>query len=44
LYEGIVAKRSDQPYPMQLRGPEVRTPYWMKHRFDQKIATQTNRL
>lgn len=34
LYEGIVAKRSDKPYPIQLRGPEVRTPYWMKHRFD----------
>jgi hypothetical protein len=34
LYEGIVAKRSDKPYPIQLRGPEVRTPFWMKHRFD----------
>jgi ATP-dependent DNA ligase len=39
LYEGIVAKRSDKPYPIQLRGPEVRTPYWIKHRFDQQIAT-----
>jgi ATP-dependent DNA ligase len=34
LYEGVVAKRNDKPYPIQLRGPEVRTPYWMKHRFD----------
>jgi hypothetical protein len=35
LYEGLVAKRRDKPYPMQLRGPEVRTPWMIKHRFDQ---------
>ena len=35
LYEGLVAKRRDKPYPLQLRSPDVRTPWWIKHRFDQ---------
>jgi hypothetical protein len=35
LYEGLVAKRRDKPYPIQLRSPNVKTPWWIKHRFDQ---------
>jgi len=35
IYEGLVAKRTDKPYPVQLRSPETETPWMMKHRFDQ---------
>ncbi len=35
FYEGVVAKRLDKPYPLQLRSPSTETPWMMKHRFDQ---------
>jgi hypothetical protein len=35
LYEGLVAKRIDKPYPLQLRSPRTETPWMVKHRFDQ---------
>lgn len=35
LYEGLVAKRTDKPYPIQLLSPDKTTPWMMKHRFDQ---------
>jgi len=35
FYEGLVAKRIDKPYPLQLRKPKEPTPWMMKHRFDQ---------
>jgi hypothetical protein len=35
FYEGIVAKRTDKPYPVQLLSPEKETPWMIKHRFDQ---------
>ena len=34
FYEGVVAKRIDKPYPLQLRKPKEPTPWMMKHRFD----------
>ena len=33
FYEGIVMKRADSIYPMQLRSSDQATPYWMKHRW-----------
>lgn len=33
FYEGVVMKRIDSTYPMQLRSPDLETPSWMKHRF-----------
>lgn len=34
VFEGVVCKRVDSTYPIQLRSPEARFPYWIKHRFD----------
>jgi ATP-dependent DNA ligase len=36
FYEGIVMKREDSVYPIQLRSAEYETPYWMKHRWPTK--------
>ena len=33
FYEGVVAKRADKPYPIQLLSPEREFPFWMKHRW-----------
>jgi hypothetical protein len=33
FYEGLVAKRNDSLYPLQLNSPDQTTPTWMKHRF-----------
>ena len=33
FFEGLVAKRTDSPYPIQLRSPDVEFPFWMKHRW-----------
>ncbi|HVY68921.1 MAG TPA: hypothetical protein VHH73_03290 [Verrucomicrobiae bacterium] len=33
FYEGLVAKRADSPYPVQLHSPEFEFPFWMKHRW-----------
>ena len=33
FYEGVVAKRNDSLYPIQLNNPDQATPTWMKHRF-----------
>jgi len=33
FYEGLVAKRLNSGYPVQLRSPTVETHLWMKHRF-----------
>jgi ATP-dependent DNA ligase len=33
FYEGVVAKRNDSFYPIQLRSPETETTDWIKHRF-----------
>ena len=33
FYEGVVAKRCDSIYPMQLRSPDIETPWWVKHRW-----------
>ena len=33
FYEGVVAKRTDKPYPIQNRDPKCECPFWMKHRF-----------
>lgn len=33
FYEGLVAKRADSPYPIQLRNPKAETPTWAKHRW-----------
>jgi hypothetical protein len=35
FYEGIVCKRTDKPYPIQLLSPNKETPWMIKHRFDQ---------
>lgn len=32
-FEGLVARRADQPYPVNTRDPEATTPWWVKHRF-----------
>jgi len=33
LFEGVVAKRADSIYPMQLRSPDEHFAFWMKHRW-----------
>ncbi len=33
LYEGLVAKRADAPYPVQLRSASEETTHWVKHRW-----------
>ena len=33
FYEGLVAKKADQPYPIQLLSPEREFPFWVKHRW-----------
>jgi hypothetical protein len=33
FYEGMVAKRADSIYPIQLRSPDLKFPYWIKHRW-----------
>jgi len=33
FYEGIVMKRVDAVYPVQLRSPHAETPAWVKHRW-----------
>lgn len=33
FYEGLVAKRADAPYPMQLRSADEVTTVWIKHRW-----------
>lgn len=33
FYEGLVAKRANSIYPVQLRGPKEKYPFWMKHRW-----------
>jgi ATP-dependent DNA ligase len=33
FYEGVVAKRNDSIYPLQLNNPDQETGTWMKHRF-----------
>ena len=33
FYEGVVAKRADSLYPIQLRSPSLEFPFWMKHRW-----------
>jgi hypothetical protein len=33
FYEGLVAKRADSLYPLQLNSPDQTTSGWMKHRF-----------
>ena len=33
FYEGVVAKQSDAPYPIQLRSPDIETVSWIKHRW-----------
>jgi hypothetical protein len=32
-YEGLVAKRADSIYPIQLRSAEAEFPFWVKHRW-----------
>lgn len=33
FYEGLVTKRNDSTYPIQLRSPDESFPFWMKHRW-----------
>jgi hypothetical protein len=33
VFEGLVAKRLDSQYPVQLRSPAAEFPFWMKHRW-----------
>jgi len=33
FYEGLVAKRTTDPYPVQLRSPEEEFVGWVKHRW-----------
>lgn len=33
FYEGLVAKRADSRYPIQLRSPSEEFPFWVKHRW-----------
>jgi hypothetical protein len=33
FYEGLVAKRADSLYPLQLRSPDFEFPFWTKHRW-----------
>jgi hypothetical protein len=34
LFEGVVAKRMDSRYPVQLRSAEEKFPFWVKHRWE----------
>jgi len=34
VFEGLVAKRLDSPYPRQLRSPNQESPCWVKHRWE----------
>jgi ATP-dependent DNA ligase len=34
LYEGLVAKRTNSPYPIQQRSPSEESTFWVKHRWD----------
>lgn len=34
LFEGLVAKRADSLYPIQLRSPGTEFPLWVKHRWE----------
>jgi hypothetical protein len=34
LYEGLVAKRTNSPYPVQQRSSSEETAFWVKHRWD----------
>lgn len=34
VFEGFVAKRTDSPYPRQLRSPNQESPHWVKHRWE----------
>lgn len=34
VFEGFVAKRTDSPYPRQLRSPNQECPHWIKHRWE----------
>lgn len=34
FYEGVVAKKLESKYPMQLSNPEQKFPQWIKHRWD----------
>lgn len=33
FYEGLVAKRADSVYPIQLRSPDAECPFWIKYRW-----------
>jgi hypothetical protein len=33
FYEGLVAYKLSEPYPVQLFSPLEKTRHWMKHRF-----------
>ncbi len=33
FFEGVLAKRADSLYPIQLRSPDREFPFWMKHRW-----------
>ena len=33
FFEGYVAKKVDSKYPIQLRSPNEKFGYWIKHRF-----------
>jgi len=33
FFEGLVAKKADSKYPLQLRSPDEKYAYWIKHRF-----------
>jgi len=33
FYEGVVMKKGSSPYPVQLRDPDIKTAYWVKHRW-----------
>jgi hypothetical protein len=33
FFEGVVMKKATAPYPVQLRGPDIQTAYWVKHRW-----------
>lgn len=34
FYEGLVAKRTDSPYTLQLRSPDEASTHWIKHRWE----------
>jgi ATP-dependent DNA ligase len=34
LYDGLVAKRTNSPYPIQQRSPSEESTFWVKHRWD----------